>query len=151
MMDFEFVGLDDLIKKMEECGSIEEQIALDTKILNQAKSIVHSTMQSMINRSKDNSKSGREVKGGGSYRPKHGHAADNIPISSIKYEGTYVYCDIGWRLSDKSEYFYMKFINWGTFKIMPVNFVGKTRDKIEPQLEAIAKKEYQNFLNKKLG
>lgn len=150
-MDFEFVGLSDLIKKMEECGSVAEQIAIDTKILNQAKSIVHDTMQSMINRSKDHSRSGRSLKSGGSSRPKHGHAADNIPISAIKANGTYVYCDIGWHLSDNSEYFYMKFINWGTFKIMPVDFTGKTRDKIESQLAAIAKKEYQNFLNKKLG
>lgn len=150
-MEFEFVGLDDLIKKMEECASITEQIEIDKRILNQAKSIVHSTMQSMINRSKDHSKSGRSLAGGGESRPKHGHAADNIPISSIKIEGTYVYCDIGWHLSDNSEYFYMKFINWGTFKIMPVDFTGKTRDKIEPQLISLTKKEYQNFLNKKLG
>lgn len=151
MYDLKFEGFDELLKAMESCASEEQRIAVDKKILNQAKDIVHSTMQSMINRSKDNSKSGRSLKGGGSSRPTHGHAADNIPISSIKVRGTYVYCDIGWSLSDTSEYFYMKFINWGTFKIMPTNFVEKTKDKIEPQLRVIAEKEYQDFVNRKLG
>mgnify|MGYP004515938937 FL=1 len=145
-MDFEFVGLNELIQKMEECADLSQQIAVDTKIINQAKSIVHETMKSMINRSKDHSKSGKK-----SSRPKHGHAADNIPISAIKSNGTYVYCDVGWHLSDNSEYFYMKFINWGTFRIMPADFTGKTKNKIESQLASIAQKEYQSFLNQKLG
>ncbi len=51
-------------------------------------------------------------------RPRHGHARDNIPATVRTRDGE-TYADIGWRLTDNSEYFYMKYVEWGTHGMHP--------------------------------
>ena len=98
-------------------------------------------MKAHMPKSADNSTSGRT-----GYRPP-GHAADNIPknVTAKKAE-------VGWQLNgDAENCFYMKFVEWGTSKMPPRDFLDNTIDESEADYYRIAEEEYQKFLNEKLG
>lgn len=78
-------------------------------------------MEKHVPVSRDNSRSGRK-----SSRPP-GHARDNIP-TKVTTKKEVVYADIGWYLSDNSKFYYMKFIEWGTYMQPPRPFLQKTVD-----------------------
>ena len=93
------------------------------------------------NRSADNSKSGRN-----GYRPP-GHARDNIPKKVTTKKG-----EVGWELNgDAQNWFYMKFVEWGTSKMPPRDFLNNTKSECESEYHMIADQEYQKALNEKLG
>ncbi len=146
-ISLEFGGLKKIAQAFDKLANDVERLEVDKKIVKQCGRVAKPAMQREIPRSKDNSKSGRKLKGGGSSRPKHGHAADNVPVSNVKTKNESPYVDVGWKLSDNSEYFYMKFINWGTAKITPTPFIERTISKCDPEWEKIAEREYQNFIS----
>ena len=95
----------------------------------------------LIPRSADNSKSGRN-----GYRPP-GHARDNIPKKVTTKKG-----EVGWELNgDAQNWFYMKFVEWGTSKMPPRDFLNNTKSECESEYHMIADQEYQKALNEKLG
>lgn len=140
-----FNGLDDLLKACEECASEAELAHTNRKIVERSTVILKKAMKERIPQSADNSKSGRA-----GIRP-GGHARDNIPVSKIKIEGVTASAEVGWNLGDTSTYFYMKFVNWGTTKMPPHEFVQSSIDAVEDEITAIARQEYEDLLKAKIG
>lgn len=149
-VDMQFEGLQDLIHAFNQLASEDEIENVDKRIISEAEKIVHRVMKQKIPLSKDNSLSGRGLKGGGVSRPKHGHAKENIPISKPKKMAKGVGGFVGWKLNDNSEYFYMKFVLWGTLYTPPKDFIDTTLSQTESQFSRIAEAEYQRFLNQYL-
>lgn len=140
-MTLEFEGLKELQKKMEELASDAEIAKVNKKVFRRAADATKPRMESHMPRSADNSKSGKR-----GYRPP-GHARDNIPVKV-----TARYSEVGWTLlGDAENWFYMKFVEWGTSKQPPQDFLYNTREESEDDYSRIADEEYQAFLNEKLG
>lgn len=138
---FEFEGLNELQKRLESLASDAEIAKTNKKIYRQSADYTVPRMKAHMPRSKDNSKSGKR-----GYRPQ-GHAADNIPTKA-----TTRYAQVGWRLlGDAENYFYMKFVEWGTTRQPPQDFIENTKKECEKQYGIIADAEYQKLLNEKLG
>lgn len=62
-----------------------------------------------------------------------GHLKDNIPKNKIIKNGTNHYISVGWEKGDNSDYFYAKFPEWGTSKMVAKPFMqpGYQRKKNE--------------------
>ena len=77
----------------------------------------------------------------------------NNPVAyeKVKVSGTRAEADVGWTKADNSEHFYVKFINWGTVKRPPQEFIYKAGRAVEGQIQSIAESEYQDYLNKTVG
>ena len=139
------MGKAKLTKACEDCASDVELKAVNRRIVERSIPILKTAMQKRIPVSVDNSKSGRD-----GCRP-GGHAKPNVPVSSIKTTGTSASAEVGWQLSDASEYFYMKFVNWGTTKMRPREFIQAAIDEVEGQINTIAREEYEALLSTKIG
>lgn len=140
-MTLEFEGLKELQKKMEQLADDAEIAKVNKKVFRRAADATKPRMESHMPRSADNSKSGKR-----GYRPP-GHAKDNIPVKV-----TTKYGEVGWTLlGDAENWFYMKFVEWGTTKQPPQDFLYNTRAESEDDYSRIADEEYQAFLNEKLG
>lgn len=140
-MTLEFEGLKELQKKMEQLADDTEIAKVNKKVFRRAADATKPRMESHMPRSADNSKSGKR-----GYRPP-GHAKDNIPVKV-----TTKYGEVGWTLlGDAENWFYMKFVEWGTTKQPPQDFLYNTRAESEDDYSRIADEEYQAFLNEKLG
>lgn len=137
----EFVGLDKLMKQIESLASTSEIDALNKRIFQRCADVTEPKMKANMARSGDNSKSGRK-----GYRPP-GHAADNIPVKVTKSKA-----EVGWNLKgDAENFFYMKFVEWGTTKQSPKDFIYNTLDAVDGEISSIAEQECQTMLNQKLG
>lgn len=137
----EFVGLDKLMKQIESLASTTEIDALNKRIFQRCADVTQPKMKANMARSVDNSKSGRR-----GYRPP-GHAADNIPVKVSKNKA-----EVGWNLTgDAENFFYMKFVEWGTTKQPPQDFIYTTLDEVDGEISSIAEQECQTMLNQKLG
>lgn len=155
-MELEFKGLNELVKALEQTASDNEIKQVNRKIVEKCAPVVKSAMSEEIPKSKDISISGRWF---GKKSSVSSHAADNVPVGKVSMRGTSASAEVGWKLDDNSNYFYMKFINWGATARLrwgflthaPVNFVGKAAVKADKELQQIAEKEYQAFLNKTIG
>ena len=141
----DFSGLEETLKALEECASEKEQRAANKRIVDRSIPIVKEAMQRRIPVSADNSKSGKE-----GYRP-GGHAKENVPISKTSTRGTQAWAEVGWQLGDSSEYFYMKFVEWGTWKMPPRDFIEVAIKETQGRIAEIAKEEYEALLARKLG
>lgn len=150
-MNVEFSGLTETLKALEECATDKELRRTNKAIVERAQPTVHQSMKKRIPVSADNSKSGRGLKGGRSSRPEHGHAKDNIPIEKVRVRGTTATGEVGWTLSDNSEYFYMKFVEWGTVNMPPRPFIAAAAREADRPLRDIAEEEYTALLARKLG
>ena len=140
-MTLEFEGLKELQKKMEQLADDTEIAKVNKKVFRRAADATKPRMESHMPRSADNSKSGKR-----GYRPP-GHAKDNIPVKV-----TTKYSEVGRTLlGDAENWFYMKFVEWGTTKQPPQDFLYNTRAESEDDYSRIADEEYQAFLNEKLG
>lgn len=138
---FEFEGLKELQKRLEQLASDSEIRQTNKKIYQRAVDYTEPKMRSKMARSADNSKSGKK-----GYRPP-GHAADNIPTKATVAGG-----EVGWTLlGDAENWFYMKFVEWGTSKQPPQDFIYNTADESRDEWDRIADQEYQKMLNEKLG
>lgn len=145
-LEMEFEGLQELKKGIDALANSKELREINKKIVRECSKITKNKASSNIHKSKDNSRSGRK----GS-RPS-GHAADNIPVSNIKKISNIDYeCNVGWEKADNSEYFYMKFEEWGaTGREAHAPFL-KTMQSLNKEYSNIAEKEYQKFLDKNIG
>lgn len=147
----DFSGIEETLKQLESCATDKEQREANKRIVQRSAPIVKESMQRHIPVSADNKKSGRSLKGGRSSRPKSGHARENVPINKIVVRGIQAEVDVGWKLDDNSEYFYMKFVEWGTWKMPPRDFIEVAIRETEYQIAAIAEQEYKALIARKLG
>jgi HK97 gp10 family phage protein len=143
-VEMEFKGLDDLLKAFEAAASDEDIKEVNRKIVEKSGPVVKRIMSGKIPKSADISKSGR---GFGTKSSVSSHAADSVPVGKVKYKGTGASAEVGWEKSTKSEHFYVKFINWGTIYQPPREFIYKTGREAESELQAIAEREYQAYLD----
>lgn len=138
---FEFEGLKEMQAQIERLASESEIRATNKKIFQQCAEATEPRMKSHMAKSKNNAKSGRK-----GYRPP-GHAADNIPK---KVTGTSA--EVGWKLNgDAENWFYMKFVEWGTSKMAPRDFIENTKAESDGEYSRIANQGYQALLDAKLG
>ena len=137
--DVSFEGLDGIIDAMEKAGSETAARRLRQETGRKLAERAREEMKKHIPVSRDNSRSGRK----GS-RPTHGHARDNIPTSVRTNRDGETYANVGWRLSDNSEYFYMKYVEWGTHGKHPQpakHFLEATLDALDGVSGEIIEKE----------
>lgn len=144
----EFQGIDELVKALEKCATDSQIQNLNKSIVTKAQPIIKSEMTSKMPKSRNQSVSGR---GFGSKSHPSSHAADAIPLDKVKVSGTRAEADVGWTKADNSEHFYVKFINWGTVERPPQEFIYRAGRAAEGQIQQIAEKEYQDFLNRTVG
>lgn len=140
-----FTGLEELTRACEDCASDLELANVNRKIVERSSAVVKAAMEKRIPMSGDNSKSGKK-----GVRP-GGHARKNVPVSAIKFDGAAASAEVGWKLSDNSEYFYMKFVNWGTTKMAPREFIQSAIAEVEGETSEIARQEYEALLKAKIG
>ena len=108
-IEMEFQGLQELVRAFEKAASDEEIKETNRRIVEKGEPIVKRIMSGKIPKSADISKSGR---GFGSKSSVSAHAADSVPIGQVKVKNTGATAEVGWDKSDRSEHFYVKFINW---------------------------------------
>lgn len=147
-IEMEFQGMDELVKALEKCATESEIANLNKNIVTKAEPIIKSEMSGQMPKSRNQDLSGR---GFGSKSHPSSHASDAVPIGKIKTSGTRAEADVGWTKADNSEHFYVKFINWGTVLQPPREFIYKAGRSSEGQIQNIAEREYQSFLDKTVG
>ncbi len=143
-IEMEFQGLQELVRAFEKAASDEEIKETNRRIVEKGEPIVKRIMSGKIPKSADISKSGR---GFGSKSSVSAHAADSVPIGQVKVKNTGATAEVGWDKSDRSEHFYVKFINWGTIYQPPREFIYATGRDADAELQKIAEQEYQTFLD----
>lgn len=140
-ISFKFEGFDEVQRGVEALASPAEIRAVNKRIFQRSADVTEPRMKQHMPKSADNSKSGKR-----GYRPP-GHAADNIPKKAAAQKG-----EVGWELNgDAENWFYMKFVEWGTSKMPPRDFINNTKAESEADYHRIAEEEYQRILNQKLG
>ena len=144
IVEMEFKGLDELVKAFEAAASDEEIKETNKRIAKKGQPVVKKIMSGKIPKSADIKLSGR---GFGTKSSIKSHASDEIPLGKVKVNDTRATAEVGWEKSDKSEHFYVKFINWGTIYQPPREFIYETKKEADSKLQRIAEQEYQAFLN----
>lgn len=140
-ISYELEGFEEVKQAVETLSSDAEIGRLNKRIFQRSADVTEPRMKSHMARSADNSKSGKF-----GYRPP-GHAADNIPKKVTTKKG-----EVGWKLNgDAENWFYMKFVEWGTSKMPPRDFISNTKSESEADYRMIAEEEYTNALHEKLG
>lgn len=147
-IEMEFKGLEELVKAFEKAASDGEIRAVNKRIVEKSEPVVKRIMSGKVPKSADISKSGR---GFGAKSSVSSHAADSVPVGKIKIKDTGASAEVGWDKSDKSEHFYVKFINWGTIYQPPREFIFETGRESDSELQKIAEREYQSFLDNTVG
>lgn len=140
----EFEGLEELRKQFETLADDRETTAVERKIVTRNRDIAAQRMKGKVPKSADNAKSGKK-----GYRPS-GHAADNIPVSNVRMSGGSPTATVGWEKADNSEYFYIKFVEWGTYRMQPRDFIYSTINECWAEFDATAEQEIQAFLDANL-
>ena len=143
-IEMEFQGLKELMKAFEDAASDEDIKEVNQKIVTQGEPVVKNIMSGKIPKSADIKLSGR---GFGTKSSIKSHASDEIPLGKVKVNDTRATAEVGWEKSDKSEHFYVKFINWGTIYQPPREFIYATKKEADSKLQRIAEREYQAFLD----
>lgn len=147
-IEMKFEGLDELVKAFEKAASDAEIEATNRRIVEKSETVVKRIMSGKVPKSADISKSGR---GFGSKSSVSSHAADSVPIGKISIKDTGASAEVGWDKSDRSEHFYVKFINWGTIYQPPREFIFASGREADGELQKIAEQEYQSFLDNTVG
>lgn len=138
---FEFEGLKEIQKKIGQLADEAEIRKANREIFQKCVDVTQPRMKAKMPRSADNAKSGKK-----GYRPP-GHAKDNVPTKV-----TAKYGEVGWTLlGDAEDWFYMKFVEWGTSKQPPQDFIYSVMAESDADYSRIADVEYQRLLNEKLG
>lgn len=140
-ISIEFKGLKELQRQLEALASDVEVQKTNKEIFQKCADITEPRMKAHMPRSADNAKSGKK-----GYRPP-GHAKDNVPKKVTAKQA-----EVGWTLlGDAENWFYMKFVEWGTTKQPPQDFIYNTREECDIDYSRIAESEYQALLDAKLG
>ena len=146
-INMEFEGLRELVKAFEDAASDEDIKDTNLKIVQEAEPVVKRIMTGKIPKSSNISLSGR---GFGSKSSVSAHAADSIPVQQPKAKELSAEGIVGWAKSDNSEHFYVKFINWGTIYRPPKEFIYATGREADSEIQKIAEKAYQDYLDRKI-
>ncbi len=137
---FDMEGFDRLKTEVETLSSAAELNALNKRIYQRSADVTEPRMKAHMPRSADNTKSGKN-----GYRPP-GHAADNIPKEVTARSGA-----VGWQLNgDAENWFYMKFVEWGTSKMPARDFLENTAEESKADYNQIAEEEFRRALNERL-
>lgn len=157
-IQIQFEGLEELLKAFERAASDGEIREVNRKIVDKVKPEAKNVMARKIPRSNDLLLSGRWF---GVKSHVSAHAADSVPVEATKNRGTSASAEVGWTLKDHSDYFYMKFKNWGAQATTKpgrspivhegMHFVEDTAEYAEEKLRRTAEQEYQAFLNDTIG
>lgn len=157
-IQIQFEGLEELLKAFERAASDSEIREVNRKIVDKVKPEAKAMMAGKIPRSGDLSLSGRWF---GVKSHVSAHAADSVPVEETKNKGTGASAEVGWTAADNSDYFYMKFKNWGANAVTKpgrapivhakLNFVEDTAEYAEERLRRTAEQEYQAFLDDTIG
>ena len=143
-IEMEFQGLQELIKAFEAAASDEDVKAVNKRIVEKGQPVVKRIMSGKIPRSANIKLSGR---GFGTKNPVTEHAADSVPIGKVKMNKGGASADVGWDKSYNGDHFYVKFINWGTIYRPPQEFIYATGREADSELQKIAEREYQSYLD----
>lgn len=137
----EFEGLKELKRKLESLADELEIQKTNREIYQRCADVTEPRMKAHMSRSKNNAKSGKKR-----YRPP-GHARDNVPKKVTAKQA-----EVGWTLlGDAENWFYMKFVEWGTTKQPPQDFIYNTLEECDGDYSRIPESEYQTLLNAKIG
>ncbi len=148
-IQIDFKEIKQLEEKFKKLASLAEVDIVDRKFLTQCRDITQQRMKPKIPVASNHNKSGRKTKGQPRQVPRNGHAKENIP-AKIRKNGGNLCAEVGWQVSDNEEYFYVKFLNWGTTRMEGTDFIDKTKSECEGSYLQYAEKEYQSFLDRYL-
>jgi HK97 gp10 family phage protein len=143
-INMEFKGLQELLKAFENAASDDDVKRINKEIVEESEPVVKRIMSGKVPKSADISKSGR---GFGTKSTVTAHAADSVPVGIVKIKDTGASAEVGWDKSDNSDHFYVKFINWGTVYRPPHEFIFVTGREADAELQKIAEKKYQSYLD----
>lgn len=132
-MDISIVGLTDLMAKIEGYPNIVRE--LNQESLMKGAKIVQEKASELAPKSKNHNKSGPKRKGQARQIPAE-HISNAIPIGKIKNPKGNQSIDVGWKLKDTSEYFYAKFVEYGTSKMPPRPFLKQAMEDSEEEIVA---------------
>ena len=144
-IEMEFEGLDKLTNAFQVLATDAQVQQVERKIVTKCRDYAASKMASKVPKSRNNAKSGKK-----GYRPP-GHAASNVPVSGIRTAGGIPFATVGWEKADSSAFFYVKFVEWGTYKMRPRDFIYATLNECRDAWDKFAEGEMQSFINDKLG
>lgn len=146
MITFEFEGIKELQSKIESIASDKLIKKTNKTIIKNCVKKTKDVMKNKIPASIDISKSGAQHKGSKRGVPSQ-HARNNIPAYTKTKNGNPIGV-VGWDKGDNEENFYIKFVNWGTSKQKPINFIDKTEKECKKFYDSEAQKEYNNLVKK---
>ena len=144
-IEMEFEGLDKLQEAFQTLATDAQVQQVERRIVTRCRDYAAIKMAEKVPKSRDNSKSGKK-----GYRPP-GHAASNVPVSGIRTAGGLPFATVGWEKADSSAFFYVKFIEWGTHKMQPRDFIYTTLNECRATWDRFAENEIQSFISDKLG
>ena len=98
----DFDGLDAIVKDLNQMAKI-----LDSSMIDDALEEAIQPAYETAKKTAPRNKKGHIGKYG------NGHMADNIPLKLVTENGLKT-IEYGWEKSDNSDYFYAKFVEWGT-------------------------------------
>lgn len=146
MISFDFSEFKELQKKMESIADEKTIKKTNKNILNKCVEKTKETMKPKIPISDDLSKSGAQHKGSRRKSPSQ-HSRNNIP-AYVKTQKGYPLGIVGWDKGDNEENFYAKFVNWGTSKQRPINFIDSTEKECKSYYNEVAEKGYNDLIKK---
>ncbi len=135
-MSFEVTGLAELMNQLED---LEKQgTAIGKKALKESASIVEAEIIRNTPKSATPRQNAKRGKGGRApittWRSGE-HLQDNIgKFTSIKMINGKPYLDVGVQKGGRDQFFYSKFLEWGTSTQKGTHFVEKSVDKVEAQV-----------------
>jgi HK97 gp10 family phage protein len=128
MAKLELEGMQELIDKVNKLGSRGTEIK--KKALDKAGAMVKESMEQKAPRS-DGSKK---------------HMADNIQVSEVETVNGVDFVQIGPNKGDNSEFFYSKFTEWGTSKLLAQHWAENSVLENRKQIDAVIKEELERGL-----
>lgn len=149
-IEFDFLGWDEIVKEVSKLSDEDSMDKLNKDIIKKQAEYAKPRIENRMPKSKNHKKSGAQHKHTNRQVPP-GHIKDNIPTSKTKKKKGFMFIVLGWEKSDDSEYFYGKFLEWGTSKMKPYAMFAKTKVEVQKELNEIGVKEYTKVLQEKLG
>lgn len=133
----DFDGLDGLIKDLNKMDEV-----LQSGLIDEALTDAIQPAYQTAKRTAPRNKKGHIGKYG------NGHMADNIPLKLVK-DGNTRTIEYGWEKSDRSDYYYAKFVEWGTSnnKYPKQPFLNKSLSKNKK----ICYEKFAEIIRKRLG
>ena len=98
----DFDGLDGIVNDLNKMGEV-----LDSNMIDDALEEAIRPAYETAKKTAPRNKQGHIGKYG------NGHMADNIPLKLVRENGLRT-IEYGWEKSDNSDYYYAKFVEWGT-------------------------------------